>query len=156
MSSSPAGDGIMADIVLRQRLCGWSQCGELFFICRSCDRGRRYCRRQCRDLARREQCRRANRRHQQSVEGRKDHRDRQRAYRERKRRSVTDQGRQAESSSATLPGMPSAALSMPGRPRGAPSEASHDRVPFHFPHRGRPVCARCGRAGRFIDPFGGG
>lgn len=146
----------MAEVVLRQRLCGWRECGALFFICRSCDRGQRYCCGDCRAKARREQCRQANRRHQQSEEGRKDHRDHQRAYRERKRRGVTDQGRQAESSSATLREMLRAAFSMPARPRREPSEASHERIAVRFPRRRGPVCARCGRPGRFIDPFGGG
>jgi len=92
----------MADIVLRQRLCGWGECGRLFFVCRSCWRGQRYCSRGCRIQARRAQCREANRRHQISPEGRLDHRDRQRAYRERRRQGVTDQGRRAERSSARL------------------------------------------------------
>ena len=74
---------------LRQRFCRETDCGAVFWICRHCDRGHRYCGERCRRKARRQQLRTANRRHQQSREGRLDHRDRQRAYRERRRR-VTD------------------------------------------------------------------
>jgi hypothetical protein len=69
------------EAVLRQRLC--LGCQAVFFICEHCDRGHRYCSLSCRDHARTQQRRRANRRHQQSAEGRLDHRDRQRQYRER-------------------------------------------------------------------------
>ena len=66
---------------LRQRFCRGVGCGAVFWICRHCDRGHRYCG---------ERCRRKARRQQQSREGQLDHRDRQRAYRERCRRRVTD------------------------------------------------------------------
>ena len=69
------------EAVFRQRVC--RGCNAVFCICRSCDRGQRYCSPDCRFLALREQRRRANRRHQHSPEGRLDHRDRQRAYRKR-------------------------------------------------------------------------
>ncbi len=53
--------------------------------------GEVYCGDECRRRMRRRQRRRANWRYQQSREGRLDHRDRQRAYRERcRRRRVTD------------------------------------------------------------------
>lgn len=53
----------------------------MFWICVCCDRGQRYCTGECRGHVRRRQRQAANRRHQQSAEGRLDHRDRQRAYR---------------------------------------------------------------------------
>ena len=63
----------------------------MFYICRSCYRGQVYCGDECRRRMRRQQRRAANRRHQQSWEGRLDHHDRQRAYRERRGlRRVTD------------------------------------------------------------------
>ena len=65
-------------------------CGAVFWICCHCDRGHRYCGDRCRQKTQRQQGRDANRRHQQSREGRLDHRDRQRDYRERCRRRVTD------------------------------------------------------------------
>ena len=88
----------MADsiIVLRQRTCRAEGCGALFFICRSCDRGQSYCSQFCGRLQRRQQCRAANRRHQQSPEGRADHRDRQRACCQRQQQArVTDLPRAA-------------------------------------------------------------
>ena len=85
-----AGKGSSEEL-LRQRICRGADCGAVFWICRHCDRGHRYCGERCRRKARRQQVRTANRRHQQSREGRLDHRDRQRAYRDRCRyRRVTD------------------------------------------------------------------
>ena len=70
---------------LRRRFCRGAGCGAVFWICRHCDRGHKYCGERCRRKARGQQRRDANRRNQQSREGRLDHRDRQRAYRERRR-----------------------------------------------------------------------
>jgi hypothetical protein len=87
---------------LRQRFCSRLECRAMFFICRSCDRGQRYCGDACRQLVRSQQRRDASRRFQQSADGRFNHRLNQRAYRKRRaqrRRSdmqyketVTDQG----------------------------------------------------------------
>ena len=74
------------DQPLRQRTC--RQCSRLFAICAACDRGHAYCTSPCRTAGRRRCVRAANARHQRSLEGRLDHRDRQRAYRARRR--VTD------------------------------------------------------------------
>ena len=84
-----AGMGAREEL-LRQRICRGAGCGVVFWIWRDCDRGHRYCGERCRRKARRQQRRAANRRHQQSPEGRLDHRDRQRDYRERCRLRVTD------------------------------------------------------------------
>ncbi len=133
--------------VLRQRVCLGQQCQTVFFMCASCDRGHRYCSLDCRELARRQQRRRANERHQQSPEGRLDHRDRQREYRRRRcwqsATRVTDQA----SHSITYP---------------ASSECGPEKfVENASPHRIEPrtalglwlSCQICGRIGRFIDPF---
>ena len=71
----------VGEAVFRLRPC--VLCHALFVICRSCDRGQRYCNAWCRLSAWCEQLRQANRRHQKSPEGRADHCDRQRAYRKR-------------------------------------------------------------------------
>ena len=65
----------------------------MFYLCPHCDRGQRYCRPHCRDKSRRLQRREANRRYHQSLglEGRIDHRQRQREYRQRLKARVTDQ-----------------------------------------------------------------
>jgi hypothetical protein len=75
-------------VELRRRQCG--SCREMFVICRSCDRGHRYCSRECSGRARAASLRRARRRHRHSPEGRADHRDAER--RRRLRRRVGDQG----------------------------------------------------------------
>jgi hypothetical protein len=115
-------------VPLRQRLCRAQVCGAVFYVCR-------YCSQKCRDKARREQRRAANRRHQRSEEGRLDHRDRQREYRQRLvLLRVTDQGSDEPAWSSTL-----AALSPPpGEPAG-----------------GEAICCVCSRRGTLVDPFTG-
>ena len=107
----------------------------MFYVCRRCDRGQRYCSERCRGKARREQRRAANRRHQRSEEGRLDHRDRQRAYRRRLvLLRVTDQGSDEEVRSSTLPPLPQLLVEPPS---------------------GEAICSVCGRRGMLVDPFTG-
>ena len=75
--------------ILRLRACQW--CWQPFVLCRACDRGHVYCSLPCRHAGRARSLRAAGRRHQQSPEGRLDHRDHQRAYRARCRARVTHQ-----------------------------------------------------------------
>jgi hypothetical protein len=130
---------VTTEVVFRQRFCGGRDCRTVFFICRHCDRGQRYCSAHCRDQARIEQRRAANRRYQQSAEGRLDHRDRQRQYRVRHRQppppgpeseSVTDQGSQTIPSSSNIQMW---------------EAGSGESIVL--------CCRICGRTGRFIDPF---
>lgn len=115
--------------------CHAPGCGVPFFVCRSCYRGQRYCSDGCRQAARREQRRAANRRHQQSDDGRLDHRDRQRAYRQRRLAGVTDQG--------SAPAPASGSIAAPG-PTGRTARR----------RARRPVCCIvCGRRGRLIEMF---
>lgn len=132
----------------RQRLCNASACRRLFFLCSRCDRGQRYCSDPCRSQTRREQLRAANRRYQQSPEGREGNRDRQQAFRRHKtpapcsasEKTVTDQSSQALLTSRTIT----------PRPETAPGTE---------PWRGRLsdfrqlVCRFCGRVARFLNPF---
>jgi len=142
-----------SEALLRQRRCGARNCGALFWICRSCDRGHRYCSPPCRRLQRREQLRQANRRHQQSPEGRADHRDRQRAYRRRLRaRGVTDQGRQPNRASVTL-SRPRADEPAAGESCVTVREECRVQSFFAVGSRFRAVCVGCGRRGRFVNPF---
>jgi len=133
---------VHGEAVLRARLCLNRACSALFFICAHCDRGQRYCSSPCSNEARVRQHRAANQRHQSSPEGRLDHRDRQRQYRERQATRpprVTDPGSQTVISPA-----PSGCGEVITRPtavdalRLAPSMLR---------------CCRCGRLGRFVDPF---
>jgi hypothetical protein len=119
----------------RHRQCGW--CRTLFAICRRCDRGQAYCGDACRTEGYRRCQRHANRRHQQSEEGRLDHCDRQRAYRARLRARVTDKG----SVPASIEGMvPRAAVSEP------PQEVNDAKPGAEIAVQ----CVRCGRPGRYF------
>ena len=115
-----------------ERRCHAAGCGVLFYICRSCYRGQRYCGGPCRQMARCAQRRMANRRHQQSDDGRLDHRDRQRAYRQRRRARVTDQG--------SAPAFDSGSIAPQPDPTGRNA-------------RRRVCCIVCGRRGRLIEMF---
>jgi len=134
-------------LVFRQRVCHWPACGATFYLCRRCDRGQRYCSPHCRQKALCLQRRQANRRHQQTREGREDHRDRQRDYRQRQRARVTDKSSQPPPASASLSQRPVIAA-LPASP--APNSR---RVSGRPPQRGWVVCQICGRQGRWVDPF---
>jgi len=119
----------------------------VFYLCPHCDRGQRYCSLRCRQKSRRRQRREANRRHQQSPEGRLDHRDRQRTYRQRQRARVTDQSSLRSPSGANL--------IAPQAPR--PVEAAPAPEIFPSPdaelEAGWVGCQSCGRRGRWLNPF---
>ena len=72
-----------------QRLFRCEHCDRGVSICRSCDRGQRYCSRDCSRQARLKAHREANRRYQATARGRELHRRRQARYRAR-RQAVTD------------------------------------------------------------------
>ena len=140
--------------VFRQRFCKASDCRTMFFICSRCDRGQRYCGLICRRRCRLQQRRNAGRRHQQSYEGRLDHRDRQRAYRLRKARSavpnakenVTDHGSQGGVTPETMPKL------REGEPKTGRSQFWR-QVWDAAIDLGSVVCRFCGRTGRFLNPF---
>ena len=121
----------------------------MFYLCPHYDRGQRYCRPHCRDKSRRLQRREANRRYHQSLglEGRLDHRQRQREYRERLKARVTDQSslRSSPCVNLTAPPVPQlaaaplAAVFFPG----SDAEYAASWV----------ICQICGRRGRWINPF---
>jgi hypothetical protein len=132
-------------LVFRQRVCHWPTCGTIFYLCRRCDRGQRYCSSHCRQKALRLQRRQANRRHQQTPEGRADHRDRQREYRQRGR--VTDKSSQPPAASASVSERAViAALPVSSAP-------SFRRISGRPAQHGWVVCQICGRRGRWVDPF---
>ena len=135
----------------RQRFCGASRCRALFFVCSRCDRGQRYCSLVCQKQVRRLQWRAASLRHQRSPQGRLDHRDRQRAYRQRKaarrnqsmRENVTHHGSQGESVRANLQGFSWRPSTRSSTPRPLKSLADHGHL----------LCRFCQRPGRFVNPF---
>ena len=128
----------------RQLFCRGPGCGVMFYICNSCYRGQVYCRDECRRRMRRQQRRRANRRHQQSREGRLDHRDRQRAYRERCRlRRVTDHTSAGRARSGNIK-KPLTETEI----RTPLAVVVDDRPQFERCETAtRPVCIVCGRVG---------
>lgn len=139
------------EAVLRQRFCLASDCRAMFFLCSRCDRGQRYCSDACRQQARLGQHRVANRRYQQSEEGRLDHRDRQRCYRARRAQArVTDQGSLLIAGSASSEGGP-----VEASPRNG-SDGSGAALLPRWPQTrpGVRLCCRvCGRVGRFLEQF---
>ncbi len=135
-------------LVLRQLFCRAVGCGAMFFICLSCYRGQTYCSQPCREKSRREQLRQANRRYQQSLEARLDHRDRQRQYRRRRFCRVTDQSSLVLSSCRRMARAPAPE---------SPSPASEDSMDHGQRTRQerfqRLFCSVCGRWGQFIEIF---
>ena len=73
------------------RLFNCARCNRQVFICRTCDRGHRYCGQSCSGSARQESLRAAGRRYQRSRRGRFINARRQRRYRSY-RHKVTHQG----------------------------------------------------------------
>lgn len=133
--------------VFRQRVCRFPACGAVFYLCHRCDRGQQYCSPRCREKSRRRQRQEANRRHQQSPEGREDHRDRQREYRQRLKARVTDQSSLSASRYVNLTAPPAPQL----------VEAAEKSETHSSPDAGTPtgwvVCQICGRRGRWVNPF---
>ena len=108
-----------------QERCG--NCQRLFYLCQTCSRGQLYCSAACRLTKSAERHREANRRHQQSEEGRLDHRDRSRAYRLRHRKRVTDAGIQKIAFSDKCGSANDSVVSMGGTP-AAVAEGQHDEA----------------------------
>ncbi len=139
-----------SEVPFLQLFCRWSDCGEMFFVCRPCYRGQAYCSPQCRRQSRQQQRRKANRRYEQDPEVRRDRRDYQRDYRKRLREiCVTDQ------SSVIVCGLGS--ISEPAAKIASESPAEEE---VHIgPKRtwrerfGRIVCIICGRVGNFVAAF---
>lgn len=110
--------------------------------------GPAYCSLPCRRAGRARSLRAAGQRHQQSPEGRLDHRDRQRAYRARCRARVTHQPSPAPATcgtlSATLPPTPMAGVAG-GEPEGSDVPPALALSPALGTR-----CACCGRRGLFL------
>ncbi len=81
-------------------------CHRVVYLCSWCDRGQRYCSRDCGGQARRRSQREAGRRYQLTRRGRRSHARRQRSYRQRLQsveKIVTHQGCPLESGSGRVP-----------------------------------------------------
>ena len=121
----------------------------MFYLCPHCDRGQRYCSSRCREKSRRLQRREANRRYHQSLgrEGRIDHRQRQREYRQRLKARVTDQSSLAASPCVNL-------TAHPVLPSLEPPPAVDFSLGVEAEYAASGVvCQFCGRRGRWVNPF---
>jgi hypothetical protein len=123
------------------------QCGSLFTICRRCYRGHRYCGKLCREKARRQQQKDANRRYRQSREAREDHRDRQQRY--RRKNFVLHHGSKAHPTDAMIRSAKSseAVATM----AAAPGPEYQVNPVIHGSVWGTVRCQICGRFGRLTD-----
>jgi hypothetical protein len=121
----------------------------VFYLCPHCDRGQRYCRPHCRDKSRRLQRREANRRYEQSLgrEGRLDHCQRQREYRQRLNACVTDQSSLRASPCVNLTAPP-----VPPPPEPPPAVDFSPGAEAEYAASGV-VCQICGRRGHWVNPF---
>ena len=132
------------EVVLRRLTCRWPDCGLVFYICNSCYRRQAYCGDVCRKKAQLQQHRKSNQKHQDSEEGRLDHRDRQRAYVERRHRRMTDATSPRHDRSVTIGAIWTKRVlsaSLTDKLQGEPwFERLQDAI--------RPVCMLCGRGGR--------
>lgn len=130
---------------LRGRLCRW--CGDIFYICRCCDRGHAYCDDDCRKHGYDRTRKAARDELAQSDEGKAANRDRQRKHREAQRERVTDQ--------TSRPGVPSGnvattAAKVPpaaGPPR---EEMAHETAGKRYRLSRSVRCVVCGRESRWV------
>ena len=110
------------------RLFQCALCYTQTLICSLCDRGHQYCSASCSGKARRESLRRANRKYAQSRHGKHHNAERQRRYRLRKIRKVTDQGSKPTPPPVSLPLL----VSTPGLKGFAPVVARSLSQVCHF------------------------
>jgi hypothetical protein len=99
-------------VSLRLAVCSQRSCSRAFLICSRCDRGNRYCSKQCARTARRISLVAIRRKLEQTPHAKADRRARARRYR-REKKSVTDHGSQAPESRRNLrPSLPPRAVAM--------------------------------------------
>jgi hypothetical protein len=125
-------------------ICAREDCRQVFFLCRRCDRGDRYCSRRCAVRARRGTLQAAGRRYQQSWRGRVRHAARQTRYRHR-REKVTHQTSPAAADSGKVTSSLAPPVTRADGKEDTPDvEIARVARPLH------PRCIRCGRAGRWV------
>ena len=122
----------------------------MFLICRPCYRGHAYCSEACRLQTRQRQRLEANQRYEQDWEVLQDHRDRQRACRERQRgHDVTDHTSTSDRTCSSMSGP----LAETRKILPAEKNAQDPPKPAWGDRFRRIVCIICGRVGRFITAF---
>ncbi len=139
--------------------CAHSACGRGFILCRSCDRGNRYCSKDCAAAARREYLVPIRRKHASSPEGLEDHRERMARYRDRLKqaRPVTDLRRQKAGATCNVPPRsgPIVMETMKDAgekagPRVPPALHSELSSPPHRPREPTALGVRCARCRRVV------
>lgn len=157
------GAGPMERDAVRERGC--RACHARFYVCRSCDRGHRYCCPACRVEGRRRCLQVVRRRHEQSPEARADHRDRQRAYRQRCRQAALAAKSVTDPSSGLPPVSGTVGVELTGvvPVDETTKEGKHGPPIRHVPSASSrprgcegdgPRCCRCGRPARYVIPIG--
>ena len=135
--------------VLYQLFCGLAGCGKMFYICRRCYRGHKYCSSTCRAIARRRQMHSARLRYRRTPEARLDQRDRQRRWRQRRsQKTVMDQCSPPKENPP-----PSDGRERSMQPLSTWVEVVLERKTGSSHVSGVPRCVICGRAGGFVNPF---
>lgn len=143
------------EVVLYLRVCRYEPCGKVFYICRSCFRGQGYCSDLCKQFNRRMQCREANRKHQESEEGRLDHNQRQQDLYERQlearsggnEKNLTDPSSNTDCDGVTMNLSDSRDL-RPTNTWPKESQEVHDDTSEAYPR-----CRICNRKGYWVDTF---
>jgi hypothetical protein len=132
----------------RQCFCRAPDCRALFFICSYCDRGQVYCSDSCRQPARLEQRRQANRRYQQTLRGRVAHSRRQLAYRLRRARASYGLSKNIVTHHSSQTKL----LVQPFRRVSSPSWVTTIflRLLSAWAESGPVICQYCGRRGQFL------
>jgi ribosomal protein S14 len=143
------------EVVLYQLVCRYEPCGKVFYICRSCFRGHAYCSYPCFKANRDKQCREANRRHQESEEGRLDHNQRQQQLYQRQvaarsggnEKNLTDRSSQTDCDGVTMNFSDSRELRSTKTEFKEPQEVHDDKREAY------PRCRICNRKGYWVDTF---
>ena len=135
--------------VVYQLVCGLSECGKIFCICRYCYRGHKYCSNICRAIARRRQVDAARRRYNQSIDMKLEQRERKRRWRLRRAKTtVPDHGSPAR---RRMP--PSGGRDCTNRRPVIRSAVIVVLKPGMEHVTGVHKCVVCGRAAIFVNPF---
>lgn len=121
-------------------------CLTVFWICRECDRGQRYCRDDCRSVGRARSVRDAKRKYLSDPDVRDGERERLREYRAR----VRDQGSEKVAPPASVPAAATSAPMVGADRDGGEHDAESDGLVGLRPTRGEVPCVACGRRAQFV------
>lgn len=122
-------------------------CLTVFWICRQCDRGQRYCRADCRFVGRARSVRDAKRKYLADPDVREGERERLREYRAR----VRDQSSEKVAQAASVPAVATSAPMDGADRRGGEHDVQSDGTVDVLPSIGGEIpCVQCGQRARFV------